>query len=569
MKHKVLLLAALLGAVLLCPAAAAEAEEGTVFLASERSGQVELIQCGSLSGPITAPGQMNLQDGESDALYQTIYQGLLEQKETITLTRRVSCTSSTLRPMLDAFANEVVEQYALVVNDNPRLFYATEGYSAPYQATGAYTDALFTVELKPTYRGTFTQDEIQAFNRQVDELVDLARAYDTPLEQALFLHDYLMTHIAYNWEVATHQPAPTENVYSAYGALVEGDAVCQGYALAYRLLLNELGIECITVPSEELNHMWNLVKIGNAWYHVDITWDEPTPNVEGGGRHANFLRSDEEITAQGHDKPWDSGGIRCDSDYQSDWWLNDVWFPIYQWEGGYYYIKTGGDPYEYRVYETESLLDAGTAMTSSNLANSYSSQNGVLWQDGQLYYTQDGSGDSRVLRRFDLATRQSAAVKEISFTAAASEDGKYDAHSDGVGLRLSPAGDAVQVYFNNRPGVLQASIPLRSYPVEWDRLSTNTAAVVQNQAGDTLQVGAVLPERIAGKDTAVLWVAFYDGATGRMTGLRALDLSGVQAGLNVWELEDCAGLGEGGSAVFLLDLAQNGLLPLCQAARRP
>ena len=203
MKYKMPLLVLLLAAAMLC-CAAAEEQDGPISAGLEESGQVELIQCGSLSGPITLPGAPDLLDAEDDAIYQTIYEGLLDQAESITLTRGISCTSETLNAEMTAFQNKVVEKYALVANDHPRLFYVTEGYSSECKAEGpSYSDLLLTVTLCPTYRDTVTQAEIRAFNDRVDELVDLARGYGTPLEQALFLHDYLMDHVTYNWGIAT------------------------------------------------------------------------------------------------------------------------------------------------------------------------------------------------------------------------------------------------------------------------------------------------------------------------------------------------------------------------------
>ena len=71
MKYKMPLLVLLLAAAMLC-CAAAEEQDGPISAGLEESGQVELIQCGSLSGPITLPGAPDLLDAEDDAIYQTI-----------------------------------------------------------------------------------------------------------------------------------------------------------------------------------------------------------------------------------------------------------------------------------------------------------------------------------------------------------------------------------------------------------------------------------------------------------------------------------------------------------------
>lgn len=71
--------------------------------------------------------------------------------------------------------------------------------------------------------------------------------------------------------------------YSMPGALVDGSAVCQGYALAFQYLCQLAGIPCVFVPGTAyssqkggyISHAWNYVKLGDAWYHVDVTFNDP------------------------------------------------------------------------------------------------------------------------------------------------------------------------------------------------------------------------------------------------------------------------------------------------------
>lgn len=111
--------------------------------------------------------------------------------------------------------------------------------------------------------------------------------YDT----AKALHDYLVLNCAYDsfWDDAS-APMITSNARNAYGALIDGGAVCVGYATAYSALLRYNGIECIYVTN--ISHTWNIVKIGGEWYHVDTTWDDPVPDRAGYVRYNYFLKSD-------------------------------------------------------------------------------------------------------------------------------------------------------------------------------------------------------------------------------------------------------------------------------------
>lgn len=76
--------------------------------------------------------------------------------------------------------------------------------------------------------------------------------------------------------------------YTSYGALVKHTAVCEGYARAFQLLCNKKNIACVLVNGVALNssgklegHMWNKVKLGNDWYHVDTTNDDQNLGSNG------------------------------------------------------------------------------------------------------------------------------------------------------------------------------------------------------------------------------------------------------------------------------------------------
>lgn len=118
----------------------------------------------------------------------------------------------------------------------------------------------------------------------------------TDYMKELRLHDYLLNHCDYG--IGSPED---ENEFRAYGALIDGEAVCSGYAEAMALLLAYAGIDTKVVigSSKSENHAWNLVKIDGEWYHLDPTWDDP---VELGiVTHAYFNLSDDEMS---YDHTW-------------------------------------------------------------------------------------------------------------------------------------------------------------------------------------------------------------------------------------------------------------------------
>ncbi len=101
-------------------------------------------------------------------------------------------------------------------------------------------------------------------------------------EDVKLVHDYLVDNISYDSSLSK------QNIYNIYGALVNRECVCEGYARAFKYLLDELDIPCVMVigtatnsQGETENHAWNYVQLNGNWYAVDSTWDDPV--VIGGG----------------------------------------------------------------------------------------------------------------------------------------------------------------------------------------------------------------------------------------------------------------------------------------------
>lgn len=98
-------------------------------------------------------------------------------------------------------------------------------------------------------------------------------------ERELWLHDRLCEGCVY---------ADDGLCATAYGAIVSGRAICEGYALAAKLLFDIVGIESVCVRGNgtekdgvTVAHMWNAVRLETGWYFLDCTWDDPVSAEEG------------------------------------------------------------------------------------------------------------------------------------------------------------------------------------------------------------------------------------------------------------------------------------------------
>lgn len=92
------------------------------------------------------------------------------------------------------------------------------------------------------------------------------------------IYNYLIRNVKY---VSDAELADESNVikYSSYAALVQHNAVCQGFAGAFYRLCLESGIDSRIVSSDAMNHAWNIVELDGSYYHLDATWDINWPNA--------------------------------------------------------------------------------------------------------------------------------------------------------------------------------------------------------------------------------------------------------------------------------------------------
>ena len=118
-------------------------------------------------------------------------------------------------------------------------------------------------------------EEMKVYTKAGEIIGDTVSSSDTKFAQSLAIHEYLVDLIEYE-----HDYENNSNAFNVYGALIEGKAVCQGYAHAYQMLLHMAGIESMIITGEagDENHAWNLVNYGSSsnpeWYHVDVTWND-------------------------------------------------------------------------------------------------------------------------------------------------------------------------------------------------------------------------------------------------------------------------------------------------------
>ncbi len=223
--------------------------------------------------------------------------------------------------------------FTALLYDNPDLFFVARRCSIVTRLSGTYCMIDYLV----------TPEEYAKQKAELDAVCDKVIAsldgIDDPWHKELRIHDYIVDNCKY-----VHVDG--ELTYSSsYGALVNGEAACEGYTKAMKLLLDKAGVESGIVSGvvddpngEPGNHMWNVVKIGDEFYHTDCTWDDPVSDTgEQMKLYAYFNLSDEVIS-------------KTHTDFSRDFSCNSM--------AENYYVKTGSFFETYSQADVKSLAEA-------------------------------------------------------------------------------------------------------------------------------------------------------------------------------------------------------------------
>ncbi len=157
-----------------------------------------------------------------------------------------------------------------IQNDNPDIFWIANTFSYRYESDKTITGSRNTVlNLRSILSSSGQQAAIKKLSKNVASILSKISPDASTYQKELYVHDYIAKNCKYSYQ------KDNQKIYTSYGCLVEKKAVCEGYSKAMQLLLNALGIECGTITGYKGSepHMWNIVKVKDRWYHVDVTWD--------------------------------------------------------------------------------------------------------------------------------------------------------------------------------------------------------------------------------------------------------------------------------------------------------
>ncbi|MBQ6264459.1 MAG: hypothetical protein IJK60_03325 [Clostridia bacterium] len=215
--------------------------------------------------------------------------------------------------------DELNNTFEALLYDNPDLFFVSTKCTQISIGSLAYMSMEYRMS-KSEYKAGLAK-----INAACDRIVSSLTAPRDEWRTELEIHNALIDTLEYKF---TNEP----NDYSTvYGALINGEASCEGYSKAAKYLFDRLGIESYVVAGRATDsdgtseaHMWNIVRVNGDYCQLDITWDDP---IKSDYRtYAYFNLTDEQIN-------YDHGSWHfdydCASASQSYYVANGLYYTSY------------------------------------------------------------------------------------------------------------------------------------------------------------------------------------------------------------------------------------------------
>ena len=193
--------------------------------------------------------------GSEKTVYTQLVQALENCEDTVTLKDPVSNT-------------DLSRIFWYVLIDQPQIFWTSRRYEPISYSNGLVTKVqLYYNDLA----GNLAQEKARV-EAAVEKILRAAQGMSV-LEAERCIHDYLAANTVY--------VSGSPNNQNLYSTLVAGETVCAGYARAFQYIMQRLGVPCyycrgMTTDREgnQGAHAWNLIKLKDGWYNVDVTWDD-------------------------------------------------------------------------------------------------------------------------------------------------------------------------------------------------------------------------------------------------------------------------------------------------------
>lgn len=199
-------------------------------------------------------------------------------------------TDITFSDVMGITADDYLAVYQQIYNDELNMFFIDPKIQYSIQSSTKTVASAVLIykhgDAEITRMENAVEEEV---NRVLEGVTPNMSQYDI----VKYFHDYICENVVYDDKA--------DNCNNIYGAFVNKRALCQGMAKAFSYLCGKVGIESLTVTGDAdgIAHMWNMVKIGGDWYHIDPTYDNAdSPTYGRYVRYDYFCLDDDTINSK-------------------------------------------------------------------------------------------------------------------------------------------------------------------------------------------------------------------------------------------------------------------------------
>jgi len=213
-------------------AAAANAEASTEYKTVKSAGAKVLEKINAHKGTIKIDFESSSRDG--NAIAKKIFHSAINQSE-----------------IKDYIKYGLYQGY--------KLTWTAQGYEGKYH---------FSFKYKVNYR--ITKAEAAAFETKLTKVVYGMKLQNKGNKAKIKkIYKWITKNVKYD------KKSKGTKKYTAYAALINKKAVCQGYSVLFYRMCKKAGVNAkvITGTGNGENHAWNIAKVGKKYYNLDATWD--------------------------------------------------------------------------------------------------------------------------------------------------------------------------------------------------------------------------------------------------------------------------------------------------------
>ncbi len=193
-----------------------------------------------------------------------------------------------------------------IVNDNQIVVMGYNGFKATTFKSLLTDNTCFSIDLNYSIDTNTLLNYKKASENKAIEIIsnNICKSMPDYMKEKI-IHDYITEYTDYSNEDG-------DIAYMPYDVLINRKGVCSAYAGSAKIIFDLLGIENYYVSGTATNsettekHGWNIIKLDDAYYNLDVTWDDPVPVFGFNSVEYNYYNvTDEQL---GKDHVWEREG---------------------------------------------------------------------------------------------------------------------------------------------------------------------------------------------------------------------------------------------------------------------